>query len=128
MKKTAIIVDFDPKLKHKMESNNYDIFILDRLNNNIANIETSEQNMFKEAFSQEMTFEEFYKTIAKDYKDIFCLFLSYDYSNINDYLLTADINKNKKHNEAKVYTYLLNYILKRGINITSIHRNISQHY
>ncbi|QVK17792.1 hypothetical protein KHQ81_13220 [Mycoplasmatota bacterium] len=109
MKKTAIVLDFNPKLKIEKTSKHYDIYILDRYHDKIARVETSDDNELSNALLEEMTINEFYHIIAPHYKDLFCLFLSYHYSDIEDHLLTQNINQNRKKLEAKMFTYLINY-------------------
>lgn len=106
MKKTAIILDFNPKIDLGPYSN-LDIYIIDRYNDKISDIITTNDNIDK--LEEELSFMEFYQIISKKYQQIFCLFLSFDYLDITDYLLTKNINKNRHHDDAKVYTYLLNY-------------------
>lgn len=108
MKKTAIIIDFNPKMAINTKAN-FDYYIIDRYNNKISCIETTSDNVLKEKLENEMSFLDFYQIIARNYQQIFCLFLSYDYTNIDDYLLTKSINQTRKKDEAKIYTYLLNY-------------------
>ncbi len=109
MKKIAIVVDFDPKIKKSLSSSHYDVFILDRYHQNIGTIKISEDNEFHDVFSEEMTIDTFYKAISAHYKSIFCVFISYQYSDIEDHLLTKNINQNKLSYEAKMFTYLLDY-------------------
>lgn len=98
LKKTALILDFNPKVDFASYSN-LDIYIIDRYNGNVL----------LDKFDEEISFKDFYQTISKNYLQIFCLFLSYDYLNINDYLLTKEINKHRNADEARLYTYLINY-------------------
>lgn len=110
VEKVAIVIDFNPKDFNQFENSaKYDLFVVDRYNDKIVNVETSEDNEFKQVFEQAWTMKEFHRIIAKSYKKIFCIFLSYDYCNIDDYVMTQDINKFKAVNEARMYTYLVNY-------------------
>jgi len=104
MKKTAIVIDFDSKLNLGS-----DVYMIDRYHDKVTQVVTSVDNEFSTAFLEEMTIEAFYRIISPHYKAIFCLFISYQYSDIEDHLLTQRINQSRGHNEAKMFTYLLNY-------------------
>ncbi len=111
MKKTAIVVDFDPSfLKNTGLSAKYDLFVLDRLKETIDNVEMLHSKEFKDAFTQESTVKEFYDVIAPHYKEVFCLFLSYNYLNVEDYLMTDRINGARSPYCGKMHTYLINYL------------------
>jgi hypothetical protein len=109
LERTAVILDFNCKFKSEFCSQNYDIYLLDRYHGIIANISTNKANTLLNDIENEITFKDFYKLIASNYKEIFCLFLSYDYLNIDDYLVNKALNHSRKRNEARIYTYLLNY-------------------
>lgn len=108
MKKRAIIVDFGAKIiKDYKMSNKYDIYIIDRFNNKIVDVECSEGCDFHNPFQSDFSFEDFYRLISKKYKEVFCLFVSYNCSNIDDYLINNKINKERNGNDCRIFTYLL---------------------
>ncbi len=117
MKKTAVVIDFDPKLKEMPNSTQFDFFILDRYHDKITDVVTSKENEFSDVLHQEMMIYEFYDLIASHYKEVLFLFLSYKYTDVDDHLITQSINQKRSPHEAKLFTYLLNYNNSSKYNI-----------
>lgn len=105
MKKVALVVDFNTKIKQS--SRWVDVYVIDRYRENVSSVSLNGEII--EEIGDVLVWD-FVGSLQKDYEEVFYLLTAYDTLTVSDFHWKERLNVEKSEDEGKVYMYPIHYM------------------